>query len=221
MIKKLAIFFVLGISIGLLAILATGPQGSFNSEPDKVAVSKDSNIVLDFADAGVKIEGWDKDFVQISALAPTVDNGKQNYQGLKYKIATDKNNISLTEYSMAYSTIYSFQSWMPLSQFEKYKDQSRDVHGLSISMSNAPGDYSFLINVPKDIPLEITAGFIKASGCTLFYTKAERTVLKDSNIIKGFISEGDIIEVKDCTINSDSSFNNKSLEMKGNKLTNE
>jgi len=219
MIKKIAMLFAVGIVTGLLSSFITGQQVSVNPGTDMIAVDKSSNIVLDFTGAGIKVEGWDKDEVLINALSPMIDGKYENDRNPGYKIVAEKNNIRLAEYSISGSIVYELETWLPLVQFEKYENQHDGITGISINMNTSSSGYSFLIFAPKDVPLEITADRIKvSSGCTLAHTNAEVAVIEDSNLIKGFTSEGGAVEISNCTINHDSSFRNKTLKMKGNKF---
>lgn len=217
--KKLIVLLIAVVFTGFITSFSLQQITNSKKVPLNVQITESKPVNLDFTNADVRLEGWDENYIQITQRIAISDAEYEKRFGKKHTLSTLENQVKLENFTKPSSCVYNFQTWMSLLQFERYKNSliGQFENNMSESLTIENGTKDFEILVPQNTPIHITATNFKANNCTIISSKANSAVIKDCNISKNFVSEGDYIRLKDCTINKQRTFKNKTVEMDDNK----
>jgi len=113
-------------------------------ELDKIEIDASKPISLDYSrtSALVKLESWENNYLKITAK-----KGADNKLRAEITRNEDYNKITLTDFGISSDegyVVYTTQTWLPLLQFDKYRDSRFNSRV-----------YECTINIPNGLSLDV------------------------------------------------------------------
>lgn len=220
MIKKISALLLAAVITGAAVSIYAEHTENTNVSPDNIQIDAKSHVEFDFKNARVRFNGWNKDYVQINHSVPLSEEEYEKLFGKRYSIDAIGNRIKLNEFFQVNASLCRLTTWLPVIQFDKNADELSGNGSVGIYSGSSTLPYDFEINVPKGSPIAVTAKYFKAIDCSVAAANADEAVIRESTVIKGFVSEGGKITVRDCTIYKNHKFNNEVVELRDNQELN-
>lgn len=172
-------------------------------------INTSKNLTIDFREAEVTIDGWDKNYVEVS-----VENQLGEVEELD--ITYRDNSLILDNYKPIAAFIYRINTWLPLIQFERYHDEAGGRE--DDSYRNTSNVQRIEIKVPKNTSISFKAETATVKNCLVKASNAGNVWLEKCETTKGFSADGTKIQARACKISSGSVFKNQTVEVRESSI---